>query len=143
MRYVFDTHYHGDHAFGNSVFVDAGATIVCSEECVAESKRKNGNSWAKAAAASPADFQGARLEHPQVGFRDKLVFDDGQHRVELIRVGPGHTAGDAVAYLPKKRSCSPATCASISRATTSPTRMPIPTTGFARWTLWASGTSCA
>jgi glyoxylase-like metal-dependent hydrolase (beta-lactamase superfamily II) len=85
------------------VFVDAGATILCSEECVAESKRKNVTAWPKAAAASAADYQGARLEHPQVGFRDKLVFDDGQHRVELIRVGPGHTSGDAVAYLPKEK----------------------------------------
>jgi len=23
VRYVFDTHYHGDHAWGNSVWVDA------------------------------------------------------------------------------------------------------------------------
>src|SRR6202048_4191156 len=23
IRFVFDTHYHGDHAFGNSVWVDA------------------------------------------------------------------------------------------------------------------------
>ena len=28
IRFVFDTHYHSDHSFGNSVFVDAGATIL-------------------------------------------------------------------------------------------------------------------
>ncbi|MBI1789387.1 MAG: MBL fold metallo-hydrolase [Acidobacteria bacterium] len=103
IRYVFDTHYHADHAFGNSLFVDAGATIVCTEECVAESRKKNVPAWEKASASSPADYQGQRLEHPQVGFRDKLVFDDGQHRVELLRLGPGHTRGDAVAYLPKEK----------------------------------------
>src|SRR5512147_2931889 len=46
IRFVFNTHYHADHSFGNSVFVDAGATIVCSEECVAESKERNTPSWA-------------------------------------------------------------------------------------------------
>jgi len=30
IRFVFDTHYHADHSFGNSVWVDAGATIYFS-----------------------------------------------------------------------------------------------------------------
>src|SRR5512133_2736968 len=30
IKFVFDTHYHSDHSFGNSVWVDAGASIVCS-----------------------------------------------------------------------------------------------------------------
>ena len=38
-----------------------------------------------------------------MGFQDKLVFDDGEHRVELTRMGPGHTLGDAIAYLPKEK----------------------------------------
>ena len=41
IKFVFDTHYHGDHAHGNGVFVDAGATIVCSADCMEESLRKN------------------------------------------------------------------------------------------------------
>jgi cyclase len=32
-----------------------------------------------------------------------MVFDDGEHRVELIKVGPAHTLGDGVAYLPKEK----------------------------------------
>ena len=98
IKFVFDTHYHADHAFGNGVFVDAGATIVCSADCIAESTRKNAAAWAKY-----ADSTGEKLEHPQIGFPDKLVFDDGTQRVELIKVGPGHTMGDAVAWLPKER----------------------------------------
>src|SRR5215471_13160244 len=47
IRFVFDTHYHADHSFGNSVWVDAGATIVCSRECVEESKAKNPAAWSK------------------------------------------------------------------------------------------------
>ena len=103
IRYVFDTHYHGDHAWGNSVFVDAGATALCSEECVAESKAKNTPSWAKNTETGEFSLKNYRLEHPQIGFRDKLVFDDGEHRVELLRMGPGHTRGDAIAYLPKEK----------------------------------------
>src|SRR5947208_15663266 len=28
IRYVFDTHHHGDHAYGNDVFAQAGAGII-------------------------------------------------------------------------------------------------------------------
>ena len=31
IRYVFDTHYHGDHADGNPIFVNIGAAPVASE----------------------------------------------------------------------------------------------------------------
>lgn len=103
IRFVFDTHYHGDHAWGNSVFVDAGATIVCSRECVEESRAKNTPAWAKNTETGEFSIKNDRLEHPQIGFQDKMVFDDGTHRVELIRMGPGHTRGDAVAYLPKEK----------------------------------------
>lgn len=99
VKFVFDTHYHGDHAHGNAVFVDAGATIVCSADCLQESHRKNPAAWAKSA----ADYKNDRLEHPQIGFPEKMVFDDGEHRVELIKAGPGHTLGDAVAWLPKEK----------------------------------------
>jgi glyoxylase-like metal-dependent hydrolase (beta-lactamase superfamily II) len=103
IRYVFDTHYHADHAFGNSVWMDSGATIVCSEECTAESKAKNPSAWANDKGTGETSLKPYRLEHPQISFRDKLVLDDGTHRVELVRVGPGHTRGDSIAYLPKER----------------------------------------
>jgi glyoxylase-like metal-dependent hydrolase (beta-lactamase superfamily II) len=31
-----------------------------------------------------------------------MVFDDGERRLELKKVGPAHTIGDAVAFLPKE-----------------------------------------
>jgi cyclase len=103
IKFVFDTHYHADHAFGNSMMVDAGGTIVCSAACAEESLRKNTVSWPKTPGEGDFDLKNYRLEHPQVTFGDRMVFDDGVHRVELIRLGPGHTLGDAVAWLPKER----------------------------------------
>jgi cyclase len=103
IKYVFDTHYHADHMFGDSVWVDAGATILCSEECTEESKRKNPTAWANDKGTGDYSLKPYRLEHPQQSFHDRMVFDDGEHRVELTRIGPGHTLGDAIAYLPKER----------------------------------------
>src|SRR5262249_55015837 len=46
---------------------------------------------------------GARFEPATMTFTDGMVFDDGTHRVELMRMGPGHSKGDSVAYLPHEK----------------------------------------
>src|SRR5215472_1292558 len=33
IRYVFDTHHHGDHAYGNAVFAAAGAGVIAQANC--------------------------------------------------------------------------------------------------------------
>jgi glyoxylase-like metal-dependent hydrolase (beta-lactamase superfamily II) len=98
VRFVFNTHYHGDHAFGSAEFVAAGAAVICSRECTEESLQKNPAGWARS-----AELRNEKLEHPQLSFQDRLVLDDGERRVELIRMGPGHTRGDAVAWLPREK----------------------------------------
>ena len=45
VRYVLDTHYHSDHAFGNYLYADAGATILCSEACSEELHTKGIAAW--------------------------------------------------------------------------------------------------
>ena len=99
IRFVFNTHYHADHAYGNVVFAETGATVVCTEACTEESRRKGPSdvqNQAKDRATEP-------LVHASLQFQDRLVFDDGGHRVELIRTGPAHSKGDAVAWLPKEK----------------------------------------
>jgi cyclase len=117
LRFVFNTHYHSDHSFGNGVFMAEGATIVASAETGVESHAKLGdvasgilargdrpgaNIYEKETAAETR-AQGYKVEHPTVLFEGRMAFDDGEHRVELIRVGPGHTIGDSVAWLPKEK----------------------------------------
>ncbi len=39
IRFAFDTHHHGDHAYGNQVMVDNGATPVAHTGVLEEMKR--------------------------------------------------------------------------------------------------------
>lgn len=103
IRFVFDTHYHGDHSYGNGVFAEQGATIVSSDDTAADSVAKDPAAWAKNTDTGIYDLKQYPLVHPQLTFHDRIAIDDGARRLELIRVGPAHTRGDAVAWLPKER----------------------------------------
>lgn len=109
IRFAFDTHHHGDHAYGNQVMVDGGATPVAHTGVIEEMKRyetgyydgKPGR-WEDTAKTRP-DVAQSRLHPPSLLFPRELYFDDGEHRVELLHLGIAHTHGDAVAWLPKER----------------------------------------
>jgi phosphoglycerate dehydrogenase-like enzyme/glyoxylase-like metal-dependent hydrolase (beta-lactamase superfamily II) len=105
VRYVLDTHHHGDHAWGNAVWVKAGATIVAQRNC-ARVLRLTGPAEFAAAGKPPTgrkDVAESTLKMPSLIFDDKLVLDDGKQRVEFLHFGHSHTVGDAVAYLPKHK----------------------------------------
>ena len=109
IRFAFDTHHHGDHAYGNQVMVDNGATPIAHTGVLEEMKRYEtgyfGNKpgrWEEDAKRR-ADVAASHLKPPSVLFPRELFFDDGEHRVELLHLGVAHTHGDAVAWLPKER----------------------------------------
>ncbi len=103
IRFVFNTHYHADHSYGNIVFVRAGAAVVATQAFAQEFDRYALGDTRGQVKAPPAPHQFQwPLANASVRFRDSLVFDDGRQRVELIRKGPAHTSGDGVAYLPKQ-----------------------------------------
>jgi cyclase len=103
IRYVFDTHYHWDHTQGNSVMADEGVTVVCSQDCASELRTKGQTEWDQMAKRTDEySLAKYRIEQPTVVFGDFMAIDDGERRLELRRVGPAHTIGDAVAFLPRE-----------------------------------------
>ena len=95
VRFVFNTHYHADHTMGNSVFTAHGAAIVSTEDLALELGTKGMEDIRE-----QTKMKMDHLELPSIRFPDRLLFDDGQHRVELIKYAQAHTKGDGVAYLP-------------------------------------------
>jgi glyoxylase-like metal-dependent hydrolase (beta-lactamase superfamily II) len=109
IRFAFDTHHHGDHAYGNQIWVDNGAVPVAQENVVAEMRKyetgffggKPGR-W-EGEAKVREDLRATRLKPPSLLYKDLMIFDDGKHRVELRYFGVGHTHGDGFAWLPNER----------------------------------------
>ena len=109
VRFAFDTHHHGDHAYGNDVWVKNGATPVAHEGVLEEMKKyetglfgdKPGR-W-EDSAKTRKDVAASKLKAPTLLYRTELFFDDGKHRVELLHFGVAHTHGDGFAWLPKEK----------------------------------------
>src|SRR5437773_2381088 len=102
IRFAFDTHHHGDHAYGNQVWVDHGATPVAHTGVLEEMKKYEPKRW-EDTAKDRKDVAGSKLKYPTLLFPDRMIFDDGKHRVELVHFGVAHTHGDGFAWLPKEK----------------------------------------
>src|SRR5689334_24706374 len=97
IRFAFDTHHHGDHAYGNQVWVDNGAVPVAHSGVITEMKKyetgyyggKPGR-WEDAAKGRP-DVAASKLKPPTLLYHKDLIFDDGKKRVELLHFGVAHT----------------------------------------------------
>jgi cyclase len=106
VKYVFDTHHHGDHAYGNPVWTKIGATTLAHIGVVEEMKRYEPAGWQGAAKQRKdvAELNLSTAEPPKQTFdKSPFVLEDGSRRVEFHHFGWAHTRGDGFAYLPKEK----------------------------------------
>ncbi|GGU59542.1 MBL fold metallo-hydrolase [Streptomyces lavendofoliae] len=96
--FVVNTHFHGDHTFGNGQFTPR-AVVVAHEGTRADSAEAGlglrqlwpGVEWGE-----------TPLVLPTLTFRGSLTLYAGDLRTELLHVGPAHTANDVVAWVPER-----------------------------------------
>ncbi|HTG16461.1 MAG TPA: MBL fold metallo-hydrolase, partial [Blastocatellia bacterium] len=97
IRFAFDTHHHGDHAYGNQVWVENGATPIAHTGVVDEMKKYETGYYGggpgrwEASAKTRPDVAASKLKPPSLLFPREMIFDDGKHRVELMYLGVAHT----------------------------------------------------
>jgi glyoxylase-like metal-dependent hydrolase (beta-lactamase superfamily II) len=106
VKYVFDTHHHGDHAYGNPVWTRLGATTLAHVGVVEELKRYEPLRWQQSAKERKdvADLHLSTAEPPKQTFSgDQFVLKDSSRTVEFHFLGWAHTRGDGFVYLPKEK----------------------------------------
>jgi glyoxylase-like metal-dependent hydrolase (beta-lactamase superfamily II) len=104
IKYVFDTHHHGDHAYGNAVWTQMGATTLAYAGVAQEMKRYEPKRWQETNRKDVKDLHLTTAEPPKQTFdTTPFVLDDGTRRVEFHYFGWAHTRGDGFVYLPKEQ----------------------------------------
>jgi glyoxylase-like metal-dependent hydrolase (beta-lactamase superfamily II) len=107
---VLNTHANGDHCYGNQLVT--GAEIVASN-ATAHEMQEVPPAMLAALNGAPGEvgelfrsffgsfaFDGIEMRLPDRTFDDRLELEVGGRVVELIEVGPAHTSGDTLAYVP-------------------------------------------
>ena len=105
VKYVFDTHHHGDHLYGNLVWTQSGATTLAFRGVADELKRLEPARWMAATKSRPdvAELNRQAPEPPKQDIsQEEFVLNDGQRKVEFRHFGWAHTRGDGFVYLPKE-----------------------------------------
>jgi cyclase len=99
IRYLINTHHHGDHTYGNHVF--AGATIISHDACHRELTETRIMDSALLNAIFPEfDFRGIAATPADITFDRRLTLHVDEREVRLLHFGPGHTVDDIIVYLP-------------------------------------------
>jgi cyclase len=106
VKYVFDTHHHGDHSYGNALWTKAGATTLAYKAAADEMKRVEPGRWQRSAKDRP-DMAEMKVQGPefpkQTIEQSPFVLQDSTRRVEFHFFGWAHTRGDGFVYLPKEK----------------------------------------
>jgi glyoxylase-like metal-dependent hydrolase (beta-lactamase superfamily II) len=106
VKFVFDTHHHGDHTYGNAVWTGTGATTIAYQGVAEEMKRYEPARWQMTVKERKdvAEMHRDAPEPPKQTFTDSPhVISDGTRRVEFYHFGWAHTRGDGFVYLPQER----------------------------------------
>ncbi|MEX0735446.1 MAG: MBL fold metallo-hydrolase [Steroidobacteraceae bacterium] len=113
IQYLVNTHANGDHTHGNALVANAEviASAAAAREMtelppsvMAELKRGGAAGRYFAEIFAPFDFAKARGRAPTRTFDHRLDLQVGGKRVELHMLGPAHTLGDALVWLPEERT---------------------------------------
>jgi cyclase len=106
VKYVVDTHAHGDHSYGNSVWTRAGATTLAYQAMLGEMDRYEPTRWhaAEAKRDDVRESHEATVERPKQTYGEQgLILKDTSRAVRLLFLGWGHTPADTYIWLPKER----------------------------------------
>ncbi|HXJ96717.1 MAG TPA: MBL fold metallo-hydrolase [Terriglobia bacterium] len=124
IEYVINTHSDGDHCWGNQLFADK--TIIASQACVRQMRHTQPGSLQALKMGArvmrrlplfslhrfghymsqmfqPYDFTGLRILEPGEAFRGEKVITVKGVEIVITEVGPGHTDGDSIVFVPSER----------------------------------------
>src|SRR5688572_30201990 len=98
IKFVVNTHYHGDHVGGNKLFADAGARILAHRNVRGWIHSENLRHLGDAPKPEMKTFV-EQLVAPTVSYTDAVDLYLGSRLVQ-VRTFPGHTGGDSVVIVP-------------------------------------------
>jgi cyclase len=107
VKWVINSHFHGDHNFGNTVFKAAGATFVAQQETARIMEKIMPKEMARRIDGFKQrglDPNEVKLVSADVTFDNAMTIRLGGREAQLMYFGPGQQAGDTFVLFPHART---------------------------------------
>lgn len=99
VRFVINTHYHGDHTGGNAPFANAGSTVIAQDNV---RKRMASGGTAGNGGSIKMDVKPAEKEAlPIITFEHDVTVHLNGEDIRALHFPAGHTDGDSIIFFPK------------------------------------------
>ena len=99
VRFVINTHYHGDHTGGNEPFANTGSTVIAQDNV---RKRLETGGTSGNGGSIKREFQPApKGALPVITFEHDVTVHLNGEDIRALHFPAGHTDGDAVIFFPK------------------------------------------
>ncbi|WP_251358098.1 MBL fold metallo-hydrolase [Kangiella sp. TOML190] len=93
VKYVINTHWHGDHTGGNENFGKQGSTIVAHDNVYKRmSTRQEMKAFNRIVEAAP------KMAQPQVTYQKEMSLKLNNDKMRIIHVANAHTDGDSLVF---------------------------------------------
>ena len=99
VRFVINTHFHGDHAGGNEPFAKGGSTVIAQDNVRKrlETAGSSGNG-----SSMKFDYKAApKVALPVITFDHDVTVHLNGEDIRALHFPAGHTDGDAIIFFPK------------------------------------------
>jgi glyoxylase-like metal-dependent hydrolase (beta-lactamase superfamily II) len=99
VRFVINTHYHGDHTGGNAPFANAGSTVIAQDNV--RKRLETGGTGGKGGSLKMDIPPAPKAALPVITFEHDVTVHLNGEDIRALHFPAGHTDGDAVIFFPK------------------------------------------
>ncbi len=99
VRFVINTHYHGDHTGGNAPFANAGSTVIAQDNV--RKRMASGGTAGNGASIKMDNPPAPKAALPIITFDHDVTVHLNGEDIRALHFPAGHTDGDAVIFFPK------------------------------------------
>lgn len=102
VRLVFNENGQGHAILGNNYWTEQGVPVVAHVDAAHEIEEYGGSIIAGMQRYNRDQAEGTELQGPTETFEDEYIVEMGDFRIEARHLGPAHSPGDIVIWLPKQ-----------------------------------------
>jgi len=99
VRFVINTHYHGDHAGGNAPFSNAGSTLIAQDNV--RKRLASGGVSGNGGSLKIENKAAEKAALPVITFEHDVTVHLNGEDIRALHFPSGHTDGDSIIFFPK------------------------------------------